>query len=378
MKFFKIQQPFYALFFLLFIILNNGISIAQNLPDTQISGLYEAMIGVKDADYHIRYFAEFGFRVVDSAEISATDAQKIYGVPSKLKSYRLQNGDIDAHGLIRLLVWDKPLGNGVGYSTPETMGSRMMVMMTSDIFRLYDVFKAARTSGKEKWFPTEPIADDLFGLDGKDKNTVFKRPVYVRENAVYGEYWTHVFFQRYGYDIPGYGTINPNSPLKTSELTHHDFFIKADDMSVLRYLSEGLGMKPEKEPEIDGDWLKGPQRVFDMPAGYSHWYQGFVSPNNICGKLKFFIPLQPKPDHTANQRIGELGITLHSFYTPKLKMVYDNLIKLNIKPTAIQKNEFGEMSFVFKAPDGVSWQIIEKMSVKNPPVKKLETKLTNN
>jgi hypothetical protein len=59
-------------------------------------------------------------------------------------------------------------------------------------------------------------------------------------------------------------------------------------------------------------------------------------------------------------------------------MVYDNLIKLNIKPTAIQKNEFGEMSFVFKAPDGVSWQIIEKMSVKNPPVKKLEMKLTNN
>jgi hypothetical protein len=371
------KKTFILILFFFFAIKN---MTAQNapLPDTQISGVYEAMIGVKEADYALRYFADYGFRAVDSATVSEADAMKIYGVPSKLKSYRLQNGDIDAHGLIRLLVWEKPLGNGVGYSAPETLGSRMAVMMTQDIFRLVDIYKAARSSGHERWYPTEPIADDLFGLDGKEKNTFFKRPVYVRECAVYGEFLTHVFFQRYGYSIPGYGTIHPNTPLKTSELTHHDFFIKADDMSVLRYLSEGLGMKPEAEPTVDGDWLKGPQRVFDMPPAYSHQYQGFVSPNNICGKLKFFIPNQPRPDRTAHQRIGELGITLHSFYTPKLQMVYDNLVKLAIKPTVIQKNEFGERSFIFKGPDGVSWQIIEKMTTTYQPVKKLELKMTNN
>jgi hypothetical protein len=129
---------------------------------------------------------------------------------------------------------------------------------------------------------------------------------------------------------------------------------------------------------VDGDWLKGPKRVFDMPNGSAHLYQGFVSPNNICGKLKFFIPLQTKPDRSEHQRVGELGITLHSFYTPKLKIVYDNLVKLGIKPTDLQKNEFGEPSFTFKSPDGVTWQIIEKMSTKFKPVTKLEYKMTGN
>jgi hypothetical protein len=359
-------------------MLTAKVSIAQTLPETGISGVYEVMMGVKDAPEAIRYFAEFGFRLVDSVEISEGVAQKIYGVPSKLKSYRLQNGDVDCHGLLRLFVWDKRLGDGVGYSMPETIGSRMAVMMTTDIFRLYDIYQAARTSGKLPWLPTEPIADDIFGLDGKDKNTFFKRPVVVRENAVYGAFFNHVFFQRYGYEVPGYGYINPDAPLKTSEFTHHDFIIKAKDMSVLTYLTQGLGMKAEKEPEVDGDWLKGPKRVFDMPNGYAHLYQGFVSPNNICGKLKFFIPLQTKPDRSEHQRVGELGITLHSFYTPKLKMVYDNLVKLGIKPTDMQKNEFGEQSFVFKSPDGATWQIIEKMSTKFKPVTKLEYKMTGN
>jgi hypothetical protein len=366
-------------FSFLLLFFSNPIHAQNALPETGISGVYEVMLGVKDANYALKYFAEFGFRVIDSAEISEKEAMKIYGVPSKLKSFRLQNGEVDAHGLLRIFVWEKSLGDGVGYSAPETLGSRMAVMLTSDIFRLSDIYKAARLNGKEHWFPTEPIADDLFGLDGKDKNTFFKRPVYVRESAVYGDFFTHVFFQRYGYDIPGYGVINPKANLKTSEFTHHDFFIKAENMDCLRYLSEGLGMKPEKEPEIDGDWLKGPKQVFAMPDGYSHLYQGFVSPNDICGKLKFFIPQQAKPDRSAHQRIGELGITLHSFYTPKLKMIYDNLLKMNIKPTEIQKNEFGENSFVFKGPDGVSWQIIEKLTApKYNVVKKLETKLIGN
>jgi hypothetical protein len=362
---------------LIFLLFLNHLVLAQ-LPDTGISGLYEVIMGVKDANYSIKYFAEYGFTVRDSAQFSENEAFRLYGVKSKVKCYRLQNGEVDSHGLLRLLVWEKSLGDGVGYSAPETIGSRMAVMMTDDIFRLQDIYKAARNTGKEHWLVIEPIADDLFGLDGKDKNSFFKRPVYVRENAVYGEYFTHVFFQRYGYDIPGYGKVNPNAPLKTSEFTHHDFFIMAKDMSVLKYLSEGLGLKPEKEAEIDGDWLNGPKRVFAMPDGYSHLYQGFVSPNNICGKLKFFIPQQSKPDRSEHQRIGELGITLHSFYTPKLEMVLELIKKQNLTPTVILNNEFGERCFVFKGTDGTSWQIIEKkIPTKNTPVTKLEMKLIN-
>lgn len=347
------------------------------LPDTGISGVYEVMIGVKDKAEALRYFAEFGFTVVDSAQIPADRALALYNVPSAVTSLRLQNGDVDSHGLLRLFVWEKPLGNGVGYSEPETIGSRMAVMKTADIWRLYDIYAAAR-SAKQHWLPTEPIADDLFGLNKDNKFDFYKRPVLVRENLVYGELINHVFFQRYGYHIEGYGTINPKAPLKTSEFTHHDFFISGDSMGALTYLSTCLGLKAEAEPTIDGDWLKGPKRVFVMPDGYTHWYQGFVSPNNICGKLKFFIPRGVKPDRSKHQRPGELGITLHSFYVPKLQMVHD-LVKADkrLKTNAIQKNEFGETSFVFSDKTGCTWQIIEKTSVKKQPVRVLKTEFVN-
>lgn len=166
---------------------------AQQLPDTGISGVYEVMHAVKDARYAIDYFREYGFRVVDSAAISAPEAQKLYGVNSALKTYRLQNGGIDSHGLLRLWVWEKPLGEGVGYAVPETIGQRMAVMKTGDILRLYDLYGTLRDN-KQLWLPTEPIADDLFGLNKPDKISFFKRPVLVRENAVYGDFFTHVFF----------------------------------------------------------------------------------------------------------------------------------------------------------------------------------------
>jgi hypothetical protein len=367
-----------CLFFFITLLFPPKMDAQNPLPETGISGLYEVMLAVKDADFSIKYFNEYGFRVVDSVAISAAAALKLYGVNSALKTYRMQNGDMDSHGLLRLWVWEKPLGDGLGYVMPETIGQRMAVMKTTDIIRLYDLYMALRDK-KEPWLPTEPIADDLFGLNKPEKLSFFQRPVLVRENAVYGAFFTHVFFQRYGYEIPGYGTINPDAPLKTSEFTHHDFFIKAKSMDEINYLSSALGLKAEKEPEIDGDFLQGPKRVFRMPDGYSHWYQGFVSPNNICGKLKFFIPRALKPDASEHQRVGELGMTMHSFHTPKLDMVY-GLVKKDsrLTATAIVKNELGERCFNFSDQTGVSWQIIEKMTTKNKPAVKLDFKMTNN
>ena len=377
------QKKKFPIFFKAMVALLCNAASAQSIPPspviptTGISGLYEVMVGTADAQYQLKYFAEFGFRVVDSGSISKEQALLLYGVPSSLKSYRLQNGEIDSHGLLRLLQWENPLGNGVGYGEPETVGSRMSVMKTNDIMRLNDLFKMLRETKQEKWLPTEPYFDDPLKINANSNLDFFKRPVGVRENAVYGDWFTHVFFQRYGYTIPGYGTVNPSAPLKTSEFTHHDFFIKVDSMEQLQYLQTAFGLKREKAPEIDGDWLKGPREVFMMPKGYSHWYVGYVSPNNICGKLKFFMTRGSKPDQSAHQRPGELGITLHSFYTDKLQFVLDLVRKQQLKTTAIIQNEFGEKSFVCRGTEGTTWQIIEKMQTKNKPVTTLEIVRTN-
>ncbi len=353
------------------------VSGAQKIPDTGISGLYEVVQAVDDLPYAIAYWAEFGFVPVDSAMLSAEQAKALYGVASACKSYRLQNGEVDSHGLLRLLKWEKALGPGIGYSQPETIGSRMAVMKTADIMRLYDVYTFLREQ-KKPWLPTEPITDDLFGLNKGDRDFL-KRPVLVRENAVYGEFFNHVFFQRYGYEIPGYGTIHPDTPLKTSEFTHHDFIIPGSDMEALRYLSEVLGFKPEGAPQVNGDWQKGPQRVFMMPDGYTHLYQGFVSPNNICGKLKFFVPLAPKPDRSAHQRMGELGITMHSLYAADISALHKSAGAWSgLTVSAIRPNEFGERSFTLLDSVGVLWQIIEKSGTRHKPVSAVNFIFTNN
>lgn len=367
----KLLAVCYALFFLVGI--NKTHSQTTILPNTGISGIYEVMVGTNNASFHKNYFAEYGFVVVDSGSLTKEEALKIYGVNSGLKSYRLQNGEIDSHGLLRLLVWENPVGNGVGYSDPETIGSRMAVMKTKDIVRITDIYKMLRFEKQQKWLPTEPLFDDPLRINKNGETNFFKRPIGVRENAIYGEYFTHVFFQRYGYEIPGYGTINTNAPLKTSEFTHHDWFVQIDSMQQLNYLQTALGLKAEKPPEVDGDWLKGPKAVFKMEDGYTHWYQGFVSPNNICGKLKFFMPRSPKPNRDADQKIGSLGISLHSFYTPKLDMVFALVQQHGFKPFAISKNEFGERSFVFIGTGNVAFQLIEKLTEpKNKPVLKTE------
>lgn len=358
------------------LIVHGQDNLGMPMPNTGISGLYEVMVGTDKPAYTISYFQEFGFRIIDSAVFTKEQSLQLYGVPSVLKSYRMQNGEIDSHGLLRLLVWQQPLGPGVGYSEPETIGSRMAVMKTNDIIRIHDVYEVLRNQRQEKWLSTEPYFDDPLRINANKELDFFRRPVGVRENAIYGDWFTHVFFQRYGYTIPGYGTVNPAANLKTSEFTHHDFFIRIDSMGQLNYLQTVLGLKMERAPEVDGDWLKGARAVFLMPKGYSHWYVGFVSPNNICGKLKFFMPRGPKPDRQANQRPGEMGITMHSFYVADLAPLHRRVAEHKLSPTAISSNEFGERCFNFRGPEGNTWQIIEKKTTRHTPITKFQIEFT--
>ena len=117
-----------------------------------------------------------------------------------------------------------------------------------------------------------------------------------------------------------------------------------------------------------------------MEPGESHWYLGFVSPNNICGKLKFVAARDPGyvRDRSRQQRVGEPGITLHSLYTPELEYVHALAVEHGLQPSAVMENEFAELSFVFTGPDGVTWQILEQPVVKNKPVTEFELVRVNN
>lgn len=366
-----------------FLVLLLGISWgslaeSRSLPDTGVSGVYEVMIGTDDGATLIKYLQQFGFRQIDKGQIVREKALALYGVDSPLTSYRMQNGDIDSHGLIRVLVWENLLGAGVGYAQPETVGQRMMVMRTQDIFRIHDVFADGRKAG-QKWLPTVPVYADLYAMT-KGKPDVLNRRTGVREMAVYGELFNLVLFQRYGYVIKGYGSIAPDSPLQTSEITHNDFILAgstaADMHRQTDYYRDVFGLKPEGPVVIDGDWQDGPKVVFNMAEGGSHYYRGFVSPNNISGKLKFFVNPDERPDRSATQKPGYGGITLHSLFAEKPELIKRLADEQGISTTTVQKNEFGEVSFVLRGPDGSSWQILPTPAMSTPAVTELTFETT--
>ena len=348
-------------------------------PDTGISGVYEVMVGVRDAAPALEYFAQFGFVEVAAAQITAGQARDLYGVDSALRSHRLRNGEIDAHGLIRLLEWAQPVGPGVGFAPPETVGSRMAVMRTRDIFRIADVFADLRDRAGQAWLLAGPVFDDLYDATTGTPSIVNRR-VGVREMAVYGTWFNHVFFQRYGYRIPGYGTVGEHAPLGTSEFTHHDFVVAGELSEITDYYESVFGFIAENDPVIDGAWQVGPQVIFQMGPGRSHWYRGFVSPNNISGKLKFFSlhGLHVADDRSDRQRPGEMGITLHSLWTPRLQQVHGLAQAAGLAPGEVQHNEFDEKSFYLRGPDGVSWQIIERDQSVWAPVTEFELVEVNN
>lgn len=333
---------------------------------TAISGVYEVVIGVRDLDQALRYFGDLGFRLVQTGYLSPLAAQALYGHPSGVRSYRLQNGNIDSHGMIRLLHWEKPLGDGVGYGRPGTIGSRVMAMLTTDIYRLHDIYHDARMAG-EPWLVSEPVRQSLTGDDSP--RGFFERPVGTREMAVYGPQWNHLFFQRYGYTVPGYGNVHLNTRLRTSEITHHDFFVRVDSMAQLAYLEKVLGLQADGAPSLNGDWMPGPRSLYFLQPGESYWFQSFQSPNNVAGKLRFFVPVQPRADRSAPQRPGHTGVTAHTFYTPYLDRMWNDVVQAQLRPTPVAANEFGERCFVFRGPEGATWQIIERLKAPfNEPI----------
>ncbi len=364
---------------LLLALLVSWSAAAEELPDTGISGVYEAMVGSDDAAPLLAYFGEFGFRVVAEAALSKEEAQQVYGVPSALRSYRLQNGAIDSHGLLRILEWRELQGLGVGYAPPGTIGQRMMAIRTRDVIRLEDVFSDLRGKAHQPWLLAGPVFEDIYGLTAGGLS-IQSRRVGVREMAVYGQLFSHVFFQRYGYQIPGYGTIGDHSPLQTSEITHHDFLASGDVEEISAYYSQVLGLRAERDAIIDGDWSVGAGAVFAMEPGESHRSMNFASPNNVCGKIKVFLPIDPAyvRDRSERQKVGQAGLTLHSYYTKKLAMVRRLAVEHGLSPSPISENEFGEQSFILTGPDKISWQLLEPGRIRNTQVREFHTVPANN
>lgn len=346
-----------------FCIFNSTELMAQ---ETSIGGVYEVGIGATDEKPLIAYFERFGYRVGNTGEISAKDAKKLYGVDSKLKSIRLLHQDSD-HGLIRIMVWENPVNEGLQMSRMNVLGNRWGAMMTADIYNLQNHAEEA-IAQKREIFMVEPQRAEIYKLE--------KRPIpflenyaTVREMCLIQPLIRQILFQRFGYNLANYGKINQESFFKSSQITHFGMVVYRNQEN-LNFYDKVLGLLKVKEnTNFDSDYNNPSSRaVFSLEKHQKYGATDFDNPksstnpaNALSGRLKiiWFSEDSKLENKFEYSKPGSLGYSLYTYRVKGIEKYHEKVKQSNAtKVTEINKNEFGERSFSFIAPDGYFWTIL--------------------
>lgn len=331
-----------------------------------IGGVYEIGIGTKDADAQVKYWERFGYRVGAQGELSAKDAEKLYGVKSKLKSIRLYHQDSD-HGLIRIMQWEKLVNEGLAMSRMNVLGNRWGAMLTADVYNLQNHAEEAMAQ-KLPIFMVEPQRAEIYKLE--------KRPVpflenyaTVREMCLIRPETRQILFQRFGYKLDLYGKINEESFFKSSQVTHVGMVIYRNQEN-LDFYGKVLGLLKVKEnADYDSDYSNPSSKaIFSLEKHQKYGATDFDNPKSstnpakaLSGRLKiiWFSPESKLEDKTEYSKPGSLGYSLYTYRVSGIEG-YHKKVKTSkaTKVTNVLKNEFGEKSFSFVAPDGYVWTIL--------------------
>ncbi|MCS6874166.1 MAG: VOC family protein [Pyrinomonadaceae bacterium] len=333
-----------------------------------ISGVYEVCIGAIDEKPLIAYFERFGYRVGESGNLNEEAAEALYGVRSKLRSIRLYHQDAD-HGLIRIMVWDKPLNEGLGLASMRVIGNRWGAMMTADIYNIQNHTEEAIAQGYPiRYVP--PQRAEIYKLE--------KRPIpflenyaVVREMCLIQPLTRQIIFQRFGYELPFYGKINPNSFFKSSQITHFGLVVYRNQENIDFY-GEVLGLlKVRESSDYESGYEDASARaIFELEKHQRYGVTDFDNPKSskdpmkaLSGRLKiiWFSPESKLDNKLDYSRPGSLGYSLYTYNVNGIDFYHQKVKSSKAQNvTDILRNEFGEKSFTFVAPDGYFWNLIER------------------
>ncbi len=340
---------------------------AQTPEQPTISGLYEICIGVTDPVPQIRYWEQFGYRIGPIGELSAVDAKRLYGVDSRLRSIRLLHQDAE-HGLIRLLVWDKPTNDGLGLVRFITPGSRWTSMLTRDVVKIQNHAEAAERA-KMPVSIVPPVWSEIYKI--ADAQPFTGEVIGVRELIVLQPFSRQMFFERFGYEAPNYGKINAAAKFQTSQVTHSGLVFQSEDAEAYKFYGDVLGLNiVNPETRWDYEKLGDAAKLYGMKPG--DVYYGTTLDNPLSGRtpdtavsgrvLLRRVPTSVKDQNLMERsRPGSLGYSLYTYRVTAIES-YHAKVKASKATgvTEIMKNEFGEKSFSFYAPDGHFWTLVGK------------------
>lgn len=348
---------------------------------SKITGVYEHIITTINIEDSLKYWHELGFNIIDEAELSKELSKKLYGVNSSAKSYRLRCGELDSHGLLRIIEWaDKSLITENQWDTNVlSPGNRWVTQRTDDIFGLTYAYDDDKKRGGQ-WLISDLVRNYL-GASGVGAD-FYNRYKGVYEVLIHGEESKQVFFQRVGYAVEGYGTI-PENALQCSEFTHGGIVVR--NLEHINFYVDVLGLIDE------GKTLQGTPRKLGQDSGpfMNNIGEGYhahtiVSPNQKAGRIYYAMPIQDYLNITeagkqvmdvikytesstngivdiiGKSKPGTRGLCSASYKAKEIDTLYSSVVSSSATEISdLCINEFDENSFTFVAPDGVHWTIVE-------------------
>jgi catechol 2,3-dioxygenase-like lactoylglutathione lyase family enzyme len=334
---------------------------------TAIEGIYEVCIGVPEPNSAIQYWEQFGYRLSQEGELPKAIARQLYGVDSSLRSIRLDHQDAD-HGLIRLMIWQNPINQGLGIKSMKARGNRWATTLTADILNILNHVEEAKAAGWAIAY-THPHWEVIYNKERK--NRPFLDPmVGVREMLLLQPLTRQVLFQRFGYTLPDYGKINSNSLLKTSQFTHMGMVIQDDSKETLKFYDEVMGLlRVRDDVETSYESSLAGRAIFRLQPGEKFFVTAFDDPRSSKTDLmaarsgRLYIIRFPSSMNIESRfeaaKPGSLGMCLYTYRVRELHQFSDRIKASQVqKFTNIVENEFGEPSFSFVAPDGYFWTLI--------------------
>ena len=360
--------------------MSNQESKRRRTVEPTVYGVFEGCIGCTHEALPdlLSYFALQGFTPAGDGTLTASECQALYGVDSALESIRLRhNGGAD-HGLLRLMVWSRPTSKGLGTRGLATRGGRWTASMTDDVLGIANHCEIACASEADVRYAS-PQWTVIYG--GESGAQAFKGPlVGVREALFFRPLTRQVFFQRWGYEIPTYGTTASDATLRTSQVTHFGLIVEADsnDDPTINFYGEALGLLRARDCREATSYKPGRDAATAIwgftPGATGNYNIDFDDPRSSTdwkkarsGRLKLArypkesrAPLEECEDGPAACRPGALGLSLYTFRTPDPEGLRERVLGHGATAvTGIAANEFGERSFSFAAPDGSYWNIVE-------------------
>ncbi len=340
--------------------------IKTNQIEPTIEGIYEVCIGVNDPIPMVQYWEQFGYRIGQVGNLTASTAKDLYGVDSALRSLRLYHQDAD-HGLIRLMIWENPTNEGLKLTPMKVKGNRWATILTADVLNILNHAEKAAQDG----LPVKYINPQWTVIYQAQKGLPFVDSlVGVREMMLLQPLTRQIFFQRFNYTVPKYGKINQSAAFKTSQVTHMGMVIQDDSKETLRFYEEVLGLlRTQDDIESTYENASAGRPIFDLQPGERFWVTSFDDPRSsksdwrLARSGRMYIIRFPEEMELENQfdkaRPGSLGMSLYTYRVRGLKEYLKRITASTAqKVTDIKLNEFGEESFSFVAPDGYFWTMI--------------------